>query len=308
LSRNRDSIPGLQKGKYPLLESLSEYQEAVRLEKEIDNLLNQYRKIIGNVLERIREWTWNDPVSKLYAELFREAIIFDPPIDKEKVQTELLKRQLHRIPPGYKDSSKEDLGVGDLLIWFTILEIGQSKKKDVIFVSSDQKTDWWHRSEKQPLYPRFELVDEFRRCSGGCSFHIIPFSHFLDLYGANESIVKEVREEERKLGAEISLIGEFILKWQTLEQMLLTKYRTKNPDAPVRWISVSQILSNFYQNQLVSTDFVDSLQTLNRFRNAMVHGETSFSTSEIKEKIARLDEILDEVRLLLGEDITRKFN
>ena len=60
LNRKRNSTPNLQKGKYPLLESLSDYQETIRLEKEIDNLLKDYRKAISNVLDHIRSWTWND--------------------------------------------------------------------------------------------------------------------------------------------------------------------------------------------------------------------------------------------------------
>ncbi|MEZ8877446.1 hypothetical protein [Vibrio alginolyticus] len=27
-----------------------------------------------------------------------------------------------------------------------------------MFVSGDEKADWWHQSGKKPLYPRFELV------------------------------------------------------------------------------------------------------------------------------------------------------
>src|SRR5205085_6004956 len=51
-------------------------------------------------------------------------------------------------------------------------------------------------SNKQALYPRYELIDEFRRSSGGQSFHIIKFSTFLDLYGASKKVVEEVRKEE----------------------------------------------------------------------------------------------------------------
>jgi hypothetical protein len=117
-----------------------------------------------------------------------------------------------------------------LLVWFTILEIGKSKNKDIIFVSGDQKSDWWHRIEEQSIYPRYELIDEFRRESGGHSLHIVPFSDFLDLYGASESAVEEVREEETRLNAEFGLIGEFIVKWQILEKTLLSKYRLVDPN------------------------------------------------------------------------------
>jgi DNA-binding response OmpR family regulator len=75
----------------------------------------------------------------------------------------------------------------------------------VFFVSGDEKPDWWHRSEGQTLYPRYELVDEFRRHSEGQSFHIIPFSQFLEIYGASQSIVQEVRREEVKVSQELEV-------------------------------------------------------------------------------------------------------
>lgn len=151
LTRKKSSVPNLQTGKYPLLESLPEYTETIRLEKEIDSLLKEYKKAITSVLDHIRSWTWNDPVSCLYAELFSEEMVIDLSVDQEVMKKELKRRQLHQIPPGYKDASKDDSGIGDLLIWFTILEIGRSKSKDIIFVSGDQKADWWHRVERQAL-------------------------------------------------------------------------------------------------------------------------------------------------------------
>jgi hypothetical protein len=66
----------------------------------------------------------------------------------------------------------------------------------VILVSGEEKPDWWHKSDGQPLYPRFELFDEYRRASGGCSFHIVSFSQFLELYGASGAVVEEVRQTE----------------------------------------------------------------------------------------------------------------
>jgi len=198
LSKKRDEIPDLQKGTYPLLESLEEYQETMRLEASVDKLLRDYRKRIGKVLDHIRSWTWDDPVSLLYGELFSSGVVKDISIDKEAIKSELDKRQLHKIPPGYKDAGKSDSGIGDLLIWLTILDIGRAQNKSVIFVSGDGKPDWWHQSNKEPLYPRYELVDEFRRLSGGQSFHIITFSRFLNLYGASEKVVEEVRKEEKQ--------------------------------------------------------------------------------------------------------------
>jgi exonuclease VII small subunit len=307
LSRKQNSTHNLQTGKYPLLESLSDYEETIRLEKEIDKLLNEYKKAISNVLDHIRSWTWNDPVSLLYAELFTKEVVFDLALNKEeqeKLQEELSRRQLHHIPPGYKDSNKEDSGIGDLLIWFTILEVGKSRKKDVIFVSNDQKPDWWYQSEKQALYPRYELVDEFRRESDGFSLHILPFSRFLDLYGASESVVEEVREEENRLSLEFGLIGEFVHKWQILEQVLLSKYRALNPSIPTKWLSPILIVEMLYKRGLIDRDLVSGIHELNKIKNVLLH-ESSANTLtnlEMKSMIASVDEMIETVDQLPSDE------
>ena len=84
--------------------------------------------MLGKVLDHIQNWTWNDPVSLLYSELFTEQVIFDLEYNEEEIREDLERRHLHHIPPGYKDAAKEDSGIGDLLIWHTILEIGETEK------------------------------------------------------------------------------------------------------------------------------------------------------------------------------------
>jgi hypothetical protein len=296
LHREQTHTYNIQIGKYPLLESLSDYQETVRLEKEIDKLLKDYKKAISNVLDHIRSWTWNDPVSLLYAELFTKEVVFDLVLNEEELKKDLSRRQLHSIPPGYKDSSKDDSGIGDLLIWSTILEVGQSRKKDVIFVSNDKKSDWWYKIEKQPLYPRYELIDEFRRKSKGLSLHIIPFSRFLDLYGASESVVEEVREEENRLNLEVGLIGEFVNKWQVLEQVLISKYRALKPDSELyRWLPTFQIVDLLDKKGLIDRDLANRIHELKKIRNVLLHeGLTNMLTNlEIEFWIASMDDIIE---------------
>ncbi len=207
LSRRKQQPEQKQSEKYPLLSSLQDYQEVIRLEKEIDTKIQERQKAIERVLNYIQGWQWNDPVSQLYSDLFTESIVIEPSITEEEIGKDLDRRLLHTIPPGYKDAAKEDRGVGDLIIWHTILEIGRKEKKSVIFVSGEEKADWFQKSEKLALYPRYELVDEFRRASGGQSFYIIRFSRFLELFGASEELVEEVRQEEKILNAQIEILG-----------------------------------------------------------------------------------------------------
>jgi len=194
----------LQKGQYPLLGEIPEYVESVKLEPEIDELLVKYREILDKVLEVIQSWEWNDPVSTMYQRIFGTGSVFDPTFDKQEVIDELHIRYQNKIPPGYKDGGKEDEGIGDFLIWKTILELGRSKKKSVILISGEQKSDWRIKSEGKSLYPRYELVDEFKRHSEGQSFHILQFSDFLSLYDASDTTVREVRTKESEIVISIS--------------------------------------------------------------------------------------------------------
>lgn len=207
-SLNKKKEKRFKEGTYPLLEGLDEYQEIIEIENTIEKQLREYKNKIDKVLEHIQNWTWNDPVSLMYSELFDEQIILNVDIENEEIKKDLERRQEYEIPPGYEDASKPDSGVGDLLIWYSILDVGKKYKKSVIFVSGDKKADWWHKKGSDALYPRYELVDEFRRYSEGQSFHIVELSQLLQLYGASETVIKEIKDEEK-------LIVESMINFQT---------------------------------------------------------------------------------------------
>lgn len=197
IARRKTSFRGL--GNYPLLSSLPEYQKALQLERGLSDTIDNYNDSLDILLNIISQWYWNDPVSLLYREMFSDQVVQDFKTDQNKLREKLAHNSQYKLPPGYKDAQKLDEGIGDLLIWETILSIGANTKQSVIFVSLDEKADWWSQSEGRALYPRFELVDEFRRSSGGQSFHILKFSAFLNLYGASKDVVEEVRKEERQV-------------------------------------------------------------------------------------------------------------
>ncbi|MEZ5163267.1 MAG: PIN domain-containing protein [Fimbriimonadaceae bacterium] len=97
-------------------------------------------------------------------------------------------------PPGYQDGKSKNKsyyhdGVyyeskyGDLIIWFQILDYCKSNKcKSVIFVTSDQKEDWWwqlNSEGKKNLGARPELKAEFCRVSGGEYLHFYTLDRYL---------------------------------------------------------------------------------------------------------------------------------
>lgn len=75
-------------------------------------------------------------------------------------------RYQNEIPPGYEDE-KEKIGFqiyGDLLLWFQIIDYASDKNKPIIFVTNDEKIDWWQQDEngQNSGVPRHELLYEFK--------------------------------------------------------------------------------------------------------------------------------------------------
>lgn len=104
-------------------------------------------------------------------------------------------RYENRVPPGYKDASKEDNRMGDLIIWKEILEYCREKHvKKAILLSRDSKEDIVYRPKKQKIdnrdategecinIARESLVYEFKTITGGTDFHIIDFKTFVKIY------------------------------------------------------------------------------------------------------------------------------
>jgi rRNA-processing protein FCF1/endogenous inhibitor of DNA gyrase (YacG/DUF329 family) len=184
---------------YPILKGVAPYEKILEIIQQAKTLKKDILKENSKLMAEIRSWEWSDPVNTSYKGVFTAETIIDIPLDRQKILDELLRRQKLTIPPGYKDSTKDDLGVGDFLIWKTILHIGESKKCDLIFVSGDEKADWQHRTNSGGFLPRFELVDEYRRASGGKAFYIIQLSTLLELLSAKIELVQEIKQEETRL-------------------------------------------------------------------------------------------------------------
>jgi hypothetical protein len=157
---------------YPLLSDLDEYKIFLKARDEANKHQRACGKAIGPIVECIRKWYWNDPVSELYRELFSAKVVFDPFGDKdnERLRADLSDRVTHNRPPGYKDKAKTDGGIGDVLIWHTIMKLGEQEKRSLIFVSGEEKADWFYSVHKKALFPRYELVD----CIGSARTGSLP--------------------------------------------------------------------------------------------------------------------------------------
>jgi hypothetical protein len=125
------------------------------------------------------------------------------------------KRYANKIPPGYKDSKKENKedecythsGIlykrkfGDLVIWQQIMQYSKEKQlKDVIYITDDGKSDWWLTMSGKTIGVRPELTSEIMKKSGVERFHVYNTESFLQFankyVGANvtDAALDEVRQ------------------------------------------------------------------------------------------------------------------
>lgn len=188
-----------EKLNYPILNKIEHFSELNKCIDEIEAIKKRMHGFRAGLLEDIRRWEWGDPVIMSYRDVILHKNIFEPDLDKAILLQELERRYRLKIPPGYKDFAKEDYGIGDYLIWKTILSLGEKHKRDTVFVSGDEKADWQHRAGKVGLLPRYELLDEYRIASGGHSFFIVPLSTLLELSDAALESIKEIRQEEARI-------------------------------------------------------------------------------------------------------------
>jgi hypothetical protein len=192
--------------KIGFLENEPEYNDLKVLASKIEDVHKAFRKKAFGIADLLSTEIGNDPTSKVYATL-RDAIV-DFPLDTDEAQKsfqeDLKRRSSLRIPPGYKDGKKVQGGPGDLLIWKTILAEGKAHNKDCIFVSAEEKPDWWVRNSGA-FQPRVELIEEYRSFTGGRTVHIVVLSKLLQIFDVPQETVLNVRRAEEANTAAVLL-------------------------------------------------------------------------------------------------------
>lgn len=183
----------------PLLEDDSDFRSAQKIAKELLKSGKSMIDKLESVKARIQTDVGNDPVSVVYRKHLANAVFELQNMDKDGIVSEVDRRARLRIAPGFKDQSKDDGGIGDYIIWLTILEQAAARKTHCLFVTNEEKSDWWVKSGGA-FQPRPELLDEYRRASGGKSLHLLPLSEMLSLFAAKQDVVDGVQalEEESR--------------------------------------------------------------------------------------------------------------
>jgi hypothetical protein len=194
----------------PLLEGLQETQAVADAAAELKRARETYLDAISKLVDLIRAWRGNDPVTAIYHKLFKGDVIVDVDEPREDLERAWQARLKRKIPPGYKDGSKLDTGIGDFAIWLVILKLGKTHGKNLIFVTGEEKADWFIRADNEGIYPRPELVDEYRRVSNGKHLHLSKLADVLSDMKVPNEVVQEIREAETAANTAVQTAATFI--------------------------------------------------------------------------------------------------
>lgn len=146
----------------------------------IDSIIEQIKSSIDRLASEISQEQQdhpillkNDHIKQQITTLFENKV--GQPYKKnelEEIAKEADKRYSLEIPPGYRDASKKGAKFhngemilekyGDYILWRQIIDYAIEKPNNVIFITDDEKKDWWYESKGKTIGPRSELLNEFK--------------------------------------------------------------------------------------------------------------------------------------------------
>lgn len=199
--QSRESLPNVKMYSSPSLELLAEFDQYLRARSEADRKIGECRELLGKIEGNLLEWYHADPVLAIYRELFVGDVLCGSAKTAEQLKSDSERRNLHKIPPGSckEDSTKPDGGIGDKIIWHTLLESATKLSRHAVLVTQDiTKGDWVHyhgqKNSERVLFPRYELTEEFRIVSKGKTLHVIELATLLKLFGAEQAAIESIEE------------------------------------------------------------------------------------------------------------------
>lgn len=209
------SLPSANPPHAAMLEGLAEYREVQEIAAEIDEKAKVYGKKLAALKSLLQDWGWNDEVTNLYREVFTKDRIVDHKLSHAEVKAMLEWRYLHKVAPGYKDGGKLDEGVGDLLVWLSVLELGRQTQKNIVLVCNEKKSDWVVRSQKTALIPKPELRHEYTHETGK-HFMLMDWARFLEAVKAPDKTVKEAERVQAVAERGLTFWGEVSDRLQSI--------------------------------------------------------------------------------------------
>lgn len=170
----------------------------------IEEMLSTLDSKFG-IAERVnKKLVHNDTIAVKIAEMLELRV--GKPLSEQEVKDDYEKRKKEKIPPYCSvDERKKERAdaMGDVRLWLELKKEYQNKGTPLIFVTNDQKTNWW---DKEHGYhePQSRLLIEMAECTKSvCLFYtaerfIDTVSEQLSIVGT-EALEKETHKIARRL-------------------------------------------------------------------------------------------------------------
>lgn len=297
----------------------------------VDALIAPYRQELDSMKARLHA-TKEPPPDLMGGDQIFDALtnLFDrkvgKPYTKEK-ENEIFKAGKERydakVPPGYKDKGQDPNDTdqyGDLLIWFQLIDYGNTEARPIIFVTDDTKEDWWQIVRDQTLGPRLELKTEFRTGTGGKWFYLYSTEQFLkhaNEYLAAEVLPKAIQETEeiKKQDAEESrhqLTGvnihealEALRRGDEWALAIAKKVVSKQPS--VRPSTLDSVFADVVRQARIAETIYDSSGWASMAEAARKHQATiDAAMRPVREQLRLQQSVLDSVLGPIRKDIRRQ--
>lgn len=169
-----------------------------------------------NLLDSPDEDDIRDHITKLF-----EGRVGAPytPDKRQEIYAEAKKRFEGKVPPGYMDLKEKEVpdAYGDVVLWLQLLDEAKRIEKPCIFVTGDNKEDWWLIQSGRTIGPRPELRDEFLDCTNNNFYLYSPeqfiryTEEFLDIK-SQQKIIDEVRDVSSERQSHTDELRKLILR------------------------------------------------------------------------------------------------
>ncbi|HEY9633139.1 MAG TPA: PIN domain-containing protein [Coleofasciculaceae cyanobacterium] len=177
-------------------------------------IVEDLEKAVEEIKSKIRLAQTNHP-NYLEADDLREVLtdllegkVGNPYSDEEleNIYQKAEKRFSYKKPPGYKDAKKPiPKSYGDVILWFQLIDFARLQQKSIIFVTDDDKEDWWLKYEGETIEPRPDLIQEILSEVGveDFKFYMYHSDQFIDY--AEKFLGLPIKPEAVKEAREIML-------------------------------------------------------------------------------------------------------
>ena len=238
---NRERVKKRQEDNYKFLSNIIlDYPDYIKKKIKEKKEIDEYNSIYELKEELINKFTDDFPrikkelmlISEKYTDL-KDLSSIDTCIEKlfcgkvgkpyslrylEEICKEGLLRYSLELPPGFEDKDDPDKkGIqiyGDLILWRQIIEMAKERKLPVIFITNEQKRDWWWKPpSSRQIGPRPELVSEFNLATNEL-FYMYPLDEFLTYSNKylktsiKSEFISEIKEHRIEEGSQAETIKE----------------------------------------------------------------------------------------------------